>query len=68
MEVFEAALTEARTRWETTSKARLRAARNSKIAENEEEQTSYFREATRLQTEMTNYAAAILALRRITGK
>lgn len=71
MEVFEAALAEATTRWKTAEAARIQAAKLSKEADardDQERRTYYWREATKLQNDMIKYAAAISALRAILGK
>lgn len=69
MDPFEAALREARTRWENTEDIRSVHARLSKQADARGDETVrryHFREATKLQNEMIKYADAISALTKIT--
>lgn len=71
MEVFEAALAEAKARWNTAHVARLEQAGLSKQADargDETGRTEHWRNATRLQNEMIKYADAITALSKIVGE
>lgn len=71
MEVFEAALAEANTRWQAAHTLRLEAAALSKQADargDEAARVYNWRIATKHQNEMIMYSDAIKALSKIVGK